>query len=193
MTFDKVVLESDTLRLEPLTWEHKQGLCAAIADGELWNLHVTLVPHPDNIDAFIDRALDLYVKGDGITFVTLDKNCGKIVGSSRFMKADFANKKIEIGNTFLAKSAQRTKVNTQAKLLMLSYAFDELNFNRVEFLTDYLNKKSRDAILNLGAKQEGILCNHMVMPDGRVRDSVLFSIISSSWPGIKMHLTNKLK
>jgi len=193
MTFNNLVLESDTVRLEPLNIEHKQGLCEAICDGELWNLHVTLVPHPDNIDAFIDRALELYAKGDGITFVTIDKKSNKIVGSSRFMKADFANKKVEIGNTFLAKSAQRTTVNTQAKLLMLSYAFDELNFNRVEFLTDYLNKKSRAAILNLGAKQEGILCNHMVMPDGRVRDSVLFSIINGSWPGIKMHLTDKLK
>ncbi|EPJ54419.1 MAG: N-acetyltransferase GCN5 [Osedax symbiont Rs2] len=193
MIFEKIVLENDSVRLEPLTTEHKQQLCKAITDGELWNLHVTLVPHPDYIDAFIAKASDLYDKGDGITFVTIDKTCDKVVGSSRFMKADFANKKIEIGNTFLAKTAQRTKINTQSKLLMLSYAFDQLNFNRVEFLTDYLNKKSRDAILNLGAKQEGILCNHMIMPDGRVRDSVLFSIINSSWPGIKMHLNSKLK
>ncbi|MCJ8300069.1 MAG: GNAT family N-acetyltransferase, partial [Pseudomonadales bacterium] len=178
MTFDKIVLESNLVRLEPLTREHKQGLCEAISDGELWKLQVTLVPHPDNIDAFIDKALDLYATGDGITFVTVDNHSNKIVGSSRFMKADFSHKKVEIGYTFLAKSAQRTRINTQAKLLMLSYAFDELHFNRVEFLTDYLNKKSRDAILNLGAKQEGILCNHMVMPDGRVRDSVLFSIIN---------------
>ena len=193
MTFDKIVLESNSVRLEPLTREHKQGLCEAISDGELWNLQVTLVPHPDNIDAFIDKALDLYATGDGITFVIVDNQSNKIVGSSRFMKADFSHKKVEIGYTFLAKSAQRTRINTQAKLLMLSYAFDELHFNRVEFLTDYLNKKSRDAILNLGAKQEGVLCNHMIMPDGRVRDSVLFSIINGSWPGIKMYLTNKLK
>ena len=109
------------------------------------------------------------------------------------MKANLTHKKVEIGFTFLGKSWQRTRINTEAKLLMLTHAFETLNLNRVEMITDYLNTRSREAILRLGAKQEGILRNHMIMPDGRVRDSVLYRIIKNEWPGIKSHLSFKLK
>ena len=108
------------------------------------------------------------------------------------MKADSQNKSIEIGYTFLGKSWQKTSINTEAKLLMLTYAFETLELNRVEFLTDYLNTKSRKAILRLGAREEGILRSHMVMPDGRIRDSVLYSIVKHEWSGIKQHLSSKL-
>ena len=109
------------------------------------------------------------------------------------MKTNLPHKKVETGFSFLGKSWQRTRINTEAKLLMLTHAFEILNLNRVELITDYLNTRSRKAILRIGAKQEGILRNNMIMPDGRVRDSVLYSIIKNEWTGIKSHLSFKLK
>ena len=185
-------MEGRLVRLEPLSFKHKDGLCKAISDGELWKLYVTLVPHPDNIDAFLRTAEEAYELGDGLAFATIDKKADRIAGSSRFMNADSPNLSIEIGFTFLGKSWQKTRINTEAKLLMLSHAFETLELNRVEFLTDYLNSESRKAILRLGAKEEGILRSHMVMPDGRIRDSVLYSIVKHEWSGIKQHLSSKL-
>ena len=192
MTFEQVVLEGESVRLEPLALHHKEGLCAAILDGELWNLYVTLVPHPDNIDAFFELAFTNHKAGDGLSFAIIDKNTQKVVGSTRYMKANLANKRVEIGYTFLAKSAQKTHINTEAKYLLLGYAFEKLDFNRVELITDYLNMSSRNAILRLGAKEEGVLRSHMIMPNGRVRDSVLYSIVNYEWAGIKQHLQFKL-
>jgi RimJ/RimL family protein N-acetyltransferase len=190
--FEEVILEGKVVKLEPLSEKHRKGLCCAISDGELWNLFVTLVPHVDEIDSFFTTANEWYLNGDGITYATIEKESGKVAGSTRFMKASLPNNRVEIGFTFLGKSFQKTKINTEAKLLMLTHAFETLNLNRVELLTDYLNTNSRSAILRLGAKQEGILRNHMVMPNGRVRDSVIFSIIKSEWPGIKQNLEYKL-
>jgi len=192
MELDKVTLEGQYVKLEPLSVKHREALIGAISDGELWNLFVTLVPSIENIDRFIEEAIAAHCNEDGLVFATIDKASGKVVGSTRFMKSNFANKRIEIGYTFIAKSYQKSKVNTDAKLLMLTYAFENLQLNRVELLTDYLNTKSRHAILRLGAKEEGVLRNHMVMPDGRVRDSVLFSIINNEWAGIKQNLLYKL-
>ncbi|GGY85718.1 N-acetyltransferase [Cellvibrio zantedeschiae] len=192
MTFTPLVLEGNLVRLEPLSHEHKSGLCDAICDGELWKLFVTLVPHPNDLDVFFDNAQTLFEQGDGLTFAIIDKHNTKVVGSTRFMKANLANKRVEIGYSFLGKSWQKTLFNTEAKLLLLTHAFENLNFNRVEFLTDYLNSTSRQAILRLGAKEEGILRSHMVMPDGRVRDSVLYSIVKHEWPGVKQNLLYKL-
>lgn len=192
MKIKPLVLQGKHVRLEPLSASHKAGLCDAIDDGELWKLHVTLVPHPDIINEFLSDALQAYETGDGLTFAIIDIKTSKIAGSTRFMKANYPYKRIEVGFTFLGKSWQRTRINTEVKLLMLSHAFETLDFNRVEFLTDYLNNRSRQAILRLGAKEEGVLRNHMIMPDGRVRDSVLFSIIKNEWPGIKQHLSCKL-
>jgi N-acetyltransferase len=129
---------------------------------------------------------------EGLAFAIIDKGTHKIAGSTRFMKANLPNKRAEIGFTFLGKSWQKTRINTEAKLLMLSHAFETMGLNRIELLTDYLNTRSRNAILRLGAKEEGILRNHMVMPDGRVRDSVIYSIINHEWAGVKQHLNFKL-
>ncbi|MGM8226816.1 GNAT family N-acetyltransferase [Cellvibrio sp. ARAG 10.3] len=188
MGFDRIVLDGEFVRLEPLTREHLSGLCDAIRDGALWNLNLTLVPHPNNIAQFFDFAETSFCHGDGIAYAIIDKQTDKIAGSTRFMKANLAYKRVEIGYTFLGQSWQRTRTNTEAKFLMLSHAFEQMRMNRVELLTDYLNNTSRQAILRLGAKEEGILRSHMVMPDGRVRDSVIYSIIQHEWPGIKQHL-----
>lgn len=192
MKFEKRVLEGTQVRLEPLSVKHREGLCNAILDGELWRLFVTMVPHPDNIDTFLADAEDLYQAGDGVSFAIIDKASGRVAGSTRFMKANIPHRRVEIGYSFLAKSWQKTRTNTETKFLMLNYAFETLGFNRVELLTDYLNQTSRKAIARLGARQEGILRSHMVMPDGRLRDSVLYSMIKHEWPGIKQHLTCKL-
>lgn len=192
MKFEQVILEGNIVRLEPLSLEHREELCSAIYDGELWNLFVTLVPHPKNIDLFFEQASSHYEAGDGLAFAIIEKSTNKVVGSTRYMKANLANKRVEIGFTFLGKSWQKTRINTEAKYLLLSHAFEKLNLNRVELITDYLNSTSRAAILRLGAKEEGILRSHMVMPNGRIRDSVLYSIVKHEWSGIKQHLETKL-
>lgn len=192
MRLEPVVLEGDHVRLEPLSEQHRQGLCDAIADGELWNLYVTQVPHPSRIDAFLSDAREAHESGDGLAFATIDRATGRVAGSTRFMRASLPNRRVEIGYTFLGSTWQRTAINTEAKLLMLTHAFEALDLNRVEFRTDYLNDRSRRAILRLGAKEEGVLRSHMVMPNGRVRDSVVFSITKNEWSGIKQHLSYKL-
>jgi len=190
--FEKVTLEGKSVRLEPLAKKHLMGLSDAIKDGELWTLFFTLVPHPDHLNQFLNHALQKHNDNDGLTFVTIDKSSDKIIGSTRYLNSDLAHQRSEIGFTFLAKSAQKTRFNTEAKLLMLSHAFETLNLNRVAFLTDYLNKNSQRAIMRLGAKEEGLLRNHMVMPDGRIRDTMVYSIIKHEWPSIKQNLSFKL-
>ena len=192
MVIESVTLEGNFVRLEPLSKEHREGLCRAILDGELWKLLVASVPHPDNVDEFLNDAHNLYKSGVGLAFAVVDKQANRVAGSTRFMRADARNKRIEIGFTFLGKTWQRTHINTEAKLLMFSHAFEKMGLNRVEFRADYLNGASRRALLRLGAKEEGILRNHMVMPNGRVRDSVVYSVIRNEWPGVKQHLHSKL-
>lgn len=192
MNLEKVILEGQHVQLEPLALHHKIELCDAIRDGELWKLWVTLVPHPDNIDDFFDFAKSSHETGFGLTFATIDKATGKVVGSTRFMCTELGHKRTEIGFTFLSNSAQRTAINTEAKLLMLTHAFEVLGLNRVEIVTDTLNENSRRAILRLGAKEEGFLRSHMVMPDGRVRDSVMHSILKEEWGEVKKMLQQYL-
>lgn len=192
MKYIKKVLDSQTVRLEPLEISHKEGIIAAIKDGKLWELFVTVVPHPDDIDTFFSNAQSEYESGFGITYAIIDKKTNTIVGSTRFRSTEFKHKKAEIGFTFLAASAQKSHINRQAKLLLLEFAFEEMQFHRVELITDFLNHTSRNAILRLGAKQEGVLRNHVIMSNGRVRDSVIFSILANEWVGVKEHLTFKL-
>lgn len=193
MSFEPVVLEGKHVRLEPLGEQHKEGICRAISDGELWNIFVTIVPHPDDIDQFLANAKNAHERGEGLAYATIAKDSNdQVAGSTRFMDANLANKRVEIGFTFLGKTWQRSPINTEAKLLMLTHAFETLELNRVEFMTDYLNTASRQAILRLGAKEEGVRRNHMVMPNGRVRDSVMYSIVKSEWPGVKQNLEYKV-
>ena len=184
----KTTLHGRTIRLEPLAARHLPGLALAIKDGALCELPVTLVPRPHELDKFLENADQQYSTGFGLSFATIEQTSGTVVGSTRFRATEIAHRRAEIGFTFIAQSWQRTAVNTEAKYLMLKHAFEQWQFNRVEFLTDYLNAQSRAAIARLGATQEGILRSHMVMRDGRIRDSVLFSIISADWPEIKSKL-----
>lgn len=193
MVNESFILDGAHVRLEPLSTAHTAGLCDVVRDGALWNLHVTFVPHFADIPRFIVQANEALEAGREVPFATIDKRANQIVGSTRFMNIDRPNRRTEIGFTFIAQSWQRTYVNTEAKLLMLRHAFDVWGFNRVELLTDYLNDVSRRAIERLGATQEGVLRSHMVMRDGRVRDSALYSITRAEWPAIALQLERKLK
>ncbi len=190
--FEAIALEGTHVRLEPVGPEHRDALCEAVRDGSLWSLFYTMVPHPEEMAAFVDDAAAAHAAGDGLTFATIDRKSGDVAGSTRFLHSNLGHRRTEIGFTFLAERFQRTPINTEAKLLMLAHAFDTIELNRVEFVTDYLNTNSRRAILRLGAKEEGVLRSHVVMPDGRVRDSVLFSILRHEWPGVRQNLESKL-
>jgi RimJ/RimL family protein N-acetyltransferase len=189
---ERVELRGERIALEPLSARHLPGLAAAIEDGQLWRIPVTLVPRPDDLDDFLKQAEERYAAQQERAFATVDLASGTIVGSTRFMAINRHNRRVEIGFTFLAQRWQRSYVNTEAKYLMLRHAFEAWACNRVEFLTDVLNVKSRAAILRLGAKEEGVMRSHMIMRDERVRDSALYSVIAAEWPAVKSGLEAKL-
>ena len=180
------------VRLEPLAREHSDALRSAAADGELWKLWYTSVPAPDATDTYIDTALTWLSQGRALPFVVRDAQ-GAVVGSTRYGNIDADNRRVEIGWTWYSKRAQRTALNTEAKRLLLTHAFDTMNCIAVEFRTHWFNHASRAAIARLGAKQDGVLRNHMLMPDGTARDTVVFSIIASEWPAVRRHLDFKLE
>lgn len=192
MRVTKVVIEGKQVRLEPLSQVHLAGMAEAIKDGNLWEIPVTFVPHPNDLPKFFDEAESAYLEGKELTFVIVDVNSSRIVGSTRFRCIEVPHRRVEIGFTFIAASWQRTHINTEAKYLMLSHAFDVWGCNRVELLTDERNLKSRNAILRIGAREEGILRSHMVMRDDYIRNSVIFSIVSSEWPSVKALLETRL-
>lgn len=185
-------LVGKTVELRPLQKEHAAQLVQAATDGELWNMKVTVIPGPDTVGPYIATALEGRANETVMPFVIVRRDTGQIVGSTRFWKIDLANRKMEIGHTWLGSSIQRSGINTEAKLLLLTYAFEELQAIRVQFTTDELNEKSRAAILRIGAKQEGIVRNERIMPDGRKRNSVRFSIIDSEWDEVKAMLQQKM-
>jgi RimJ/RimL family protein N-acetyltransferase len=187
-----VTLAGRHVRLEPLAREHVEGLQRAAGDGELWKLWYTSVPAPDATAGYVDTALALQAQGLALPFVVRDGD-GEIVGCTRFGNVDAANRHVEIGWTWYAKRCQRTGLNTEAKLLLLTHAFEALQCAAVEFRTSWFNHASRNAIARLGAKQDGVLRNHMRMADGSYRDTVVFSIIANEWPMVKRHLQFKLE
>jgi len=187
-----VILEGQHVRLEPLSPSHEESLVAAAEDGELWNSQLTIVPSRDTMAAYIALALEAQEMGRELPFVIIRKASGRVVGSTRFYDIKLGDRRVEIGYTWLAANAQRTEVNTESKLLLLTHAFESWRCIRVALITDVLNQQSRAAILRLGAKQEGVLRNHTVMPGGRYRDPVCFSIIEAEWPEVKGRLEAKL-
>jgi RimJ/RimL family protein N-acetyltransferase len=180
------------VRLRVMRDDDASALVRAAADGELWTLKITVVPSEDTVAAYMKTALDGAKAGTVIPYVVENAATGVPIGSTRFWKLDRANRTVEIGHTWISASCQRTAVNTEMKLLMLTYAFETLGCVRVQFQTDELNAKSRAAIARLGAKEEGILRNERIMPDGRVRNTVMFSILDNEWPEIKSKLLARL-
>ncbi|MDQ7988533.1 MAG: GNAT family protein [Candidatus Dactylopiibacterium sp.] len=180
------------IRLRPLMHADADALVAAASDGCLWELPFTVVPSASTVEAYIAHALAGRAAGTVLPFATEDVASGRVVGSTRFWKIDRTHRKLEIGSTWLAAAWQRTHANTEAKFLMLRHAFEVMGCVRVQFTTDELNGKSRAAILRLGALQEGIVRNERIMPDGRKRNSVRFSLIDEEWPAARAALLQRL-
>jgi N-acetyltransferase len=187
-----VILEGAQVRLEPLTPAHHAAFCEVGLDPDLWQWIPYRATTADEMLAYIRSALDAQAAGTALPFATVERATGRVIGSTRYMNIDRANRRVEIGATWIAKPWQRTAINTEAKYLMLRHAFETLGCVRVELKTDALNQKSRNAILRIGAKEEGTLRRHIVTWTGRVRDSVYFSILDSEWPAVKMALEAKL-
>ncbi len=192
MLIEPVILEGRQVRLEPLTLEHLDALCAFSLGEDLWRWMPYAVRTPQEMRDYVQFVLKAQAEGTSLPFATRERASNSVVGSTRFMNIDRANRRVEIGGTFIAPRWQRTFVNTEAKYLMLRHAFEKWGCIRVEFKTDSLNERSRKAILRLGAKEEGTFRNHMVMPDGRFRHSVYYSILDSEWPEVRRNLEAKL-
>jgi len=188
----QITLEGPGIVLRPLQYADTDALVHAAADGELWNLTVTVVPSASTVDSYLKKALDGRESGTVMPFVIVLKKTGEVIGSTRFWKIDPLNRKLEIGSSWISARFQKTFVNTEAKYLMLRHAFEVLDCVRVQFTTDENNQKSRNAILRLGARQEGIVRHERIMPDGRKRNSVRFSIIDDEWPQVRQALEQKL-
>jgi RimJ/RimL family protein N-acetyltransferase len=187
-----VTLRGEYVTLEPLAASHLDGLREAVADGQLWELWYTTVPTPDQMPAEIERRLTLQLNGNMQPFTMRRNDTGAICGMTTYMDIDTANRRLEIGATWTAASAQRSGINTESKLMLLQHAFDTLECIAVEFRTHWMNHQSRTAIARLGAKQDGVLRSHRIMADGSLRDTVVFSIIAPEWPAVRSHLLHKL-
>lgn len=185
-------LEGDFVRLEPLSQQRSEELALACQDGKLFDLWYTWVPSPERMNSEIDRRLALYEAGTMMPFATIDKNSGKAIGMTTFMNIKLENLKVEIGSTWLAQSYQGTALNPEAKLLMLRYAFESLGCNAVELRTHEKNLQSRAAIEKLGAKLDGILRNDMVMANGTIRNTAVYSITKEEWPEVAQKLLQRL-
>ena len=193
MNLEPLTLTGEAVRLEPLTTAHHQALCEVALYPELWQWTPYQVLTPEAMQLYIQTALEAHDAGTALPFATVDLRTGKVVGSTRFGNIDRANRRVEIGWTFVVPSWQRTRINKEAKYLMLRHAFETLGCIRVELKTDSLNIKSRAAILRLGATEEGTFRNHMIVAGGRFRHTVYFSIIESEWPRVKELLEGKLR
>jgi len=185
---EPVTLRGRVAMLEPLTRAHTAGLAKAAEDGDLWRLWYTHIAPPDRMDDYVAVALDMHEHQEAMPFVVREIATGDVVGCTRYFNVDAKNRRLEIGHTWYAKRVQRTPLNTECKLLLLTHAFEALACIAVEFRTHWFNHASRAAIARLGAKQDGVLRNHQLMPDGAKRDTVVFSIIDSEWPAVRQHL-----
>ena len=192
LTIEPTTLVGRYIILRPPSIEDIDGLTIAARDGEIWNNRFSQFPNLNEIEKYIQEMLDLSSKGSILPFITIHKSSNTIVGTTRYLNIDYENHRLEIGHTWIAKSWRKTYVNTEAKFLMLQYAFEKLACIAVEIRTDVLNTDSRQAIQRLGAKQDGILRHHKIMRDGRIRDTVCYSIIKPEWKQVKENLMKKL-
>jgi len=183
-----VTLSDGRIRLEPLSPDHAEGLRAAAADGELWRLRVTSVPEPDDTAGYIERALAQRAEGSRLAFAVLDAASGAVLGSSSYHDIVPAIDRLEIGYTWYARRVQRTHVNTCAKLLLMTHAFESLGAQLVGWRTDNYNFASQRAIERLGARKDGVLRHHAPRRDGTVRDTVMYSLSAGEWPEVRTHL-----
>ncbi|WP_018916378.1 GNAT family N-acetyltransferase [Vreelandella zhanjiangensis] len=185
-------LEGEHIVLEHLHSGHIEPLQQAVAEGEAWKIWYASVPHPDEMAAYVERAME-DAKTGNTAYAVRHKISGDIVGTTRFYQIDAPNRRAMLGYTWYSQSVRRTAVNTECKFLMLQNLFEASEAVAVELRTHFFNQASRQAIERLGAKQDGILRSHQVMRDGSLRDTVVYSIIASEWPAVRMHLNSKLE
>jgi N-acetyltransferase len=185
---EPVTLEGESVRLEPLSLDHLDGLVAVGLAPSLWRWTLSLISTPDDMRAYVESALAARAAGTEMPFATIERASDRVVGSTRFLAPEHTHRRLEIGHTWVAPAWQRTAINSEAKLLMLGHAFESLGCNRVEFKTDSLNEQSRRALTRLGALEEGILRNHMISQGGRLRHSAYYSIIAAEWPAVRAGL-----
>lgn len=197
-SLEPTTLRGDRVVLEPLTHEHHDGLVAAAADGELWNLWYTSVPTREGMRQEIDRRLALQDTGSMLPFTArlIEPGGGlpgRIIGMTTYMNIDRDTPRVEIGSTWNAASAQRTGTNTESKYLLLRHAFEEFQCPAVEFRTHWLNHQSREAISRLGARQDGVLRSHTRARNGELRDTVVYSILAHEWPMVRDSLLHRMR
>jgi len=188
---EPVTLSGPYAKLKPLSHDHIGGLTEAVRDGELWKLWYTFIPKPEDMGKEIDRRLGLQASGAMLPWTVFDAD-GRIAGMTTYMNVDTPNRRVEIGSTWYARRVQRSAVNTQCKLLLLTHAFEKLDCIAVEFRTHFFNHASRRGIERLGAKLDGILRSHQLASNGTLRDTVVYSIIASEWPTVRTHLNYQL-
>ena len=190
-----ITLEGSVVRLEPIRAEHAESFWNAAKDAldDIFQWIPYRMKTREDFHRLVEKAFQEQERGESVVFATVERNSGRAIGSTRFMNIDRVNRRVEIGSTWIAPAWQRTAVNTDAKYLMLRHAFEVWQCFRVEFKTDALNQKSRNAILRIGAKEEGTLRRHVLTWTGRVRDSVYFSILDSEWPEVKAKLETRLR
>lgn len=193
MKIEPVILEGNYVRLEPMRVDHLPALCKVGLEASLWELTANIVQTEADLERYVRTALADQALGNALPFVTVDKDSNTIVGSTRFGNIDTSNRKVEIGWTWINPGWQRTAINTEAKLLMLTHAFETWKCIRVELKTDIRNERSQAAMLRIGCTQEGVMRYHMITESGRYRDSVYFSIIEDEWLSVKERLIGKLE
>ena len=189
---EPVTLRGAVATLEPLAREHAPALARAAEDGQLWRLWYTSVAPPGRMDEYVTAALAMRDGQGAMPFAVRQNATGDVVGCTRYFNVDARNRRLEIGHTWYAARVQRTALNTECKLLLLTHAFEALACIAVEFRTHWFNHASRAAIARLGAKQDGVLRSHQLGPDGVRRDTVVFSIIDNEWPAVRAHLAHQL-
>ena len=188
MDIAPVTLDGQFVRMEPLAESHLDGMCAVGLDPALWRWSMDPMRNREDMAKYLATALADRTRGVSLPFATVERSSGRVIGSTRFGNIDRGNRRVEIGWTWLGRDWQRTRANSEAKYLMLRHAFEEWGCLRVELKTDVLNQQSRNAMLRLGAKEEGILRSHMLSWEGRRRDSIYYSILDTEWPEVKARL-----
>ncbi|MGL5391567.1 MAG: GNAT family N-acetyltransferase [Shewanella sp.] len=186
-------LKGEHVVLEPLSLSHITALSVAVADGQLWELWFASVPKPSEMKTYVIDAIAQRTQGVSFPYAVRHRASGRIVGCTRICHWQSEHRHLEIGYTWYAKRAQRTAINSETKLLLLTFAFETLQAIAVEFRTHWHNQASRQAIARLGAKQDGVLRNHRILANGSIRDTVVFSILDTEWPAVKLNLALRLQ
>jgi N-acetyltransferase len=189
---EPTTLQGTHVLIEPMESGHRDEIVAAASDGELWKLWYTSVPAPQAADGWIGTALKQRSEAGAMPFVIRRADDRRLVGATRYFNVAAENRRLEIGHTFYSASVQRTPINTETKLLLLSHAFESLGCLGVELRTHFMNQQSRRAIERLGAKLDGVLRSHQVMPDGSLRDTCVYSILATEWPAVRNNLAFRL-